>query len=84
MSTKAQTIVDPESCLNRAKDDEPIFVLRANDPIAADVVLMWANKYKLQKRGFEAMTDRQRAKFHDALNVSRAMRDWHFDDEIPF
>lgn len=28
--------------MNKAADDEPVFVLRANDPLAADVVEYWA------------------------------------------
>ena len=43
MSTKRQTLDDPNSCLNKAKDNEPIFVLRANDPIAPLVVRIWAS-----------------------------------------
>ena len=32
----------PDTCLFNAADDEVIFVLRAKDPIAADVVEIWA------------------------------------------
>lgn len=39
---KQQTIADLNSCLNRAADDEPIFVLRAKDPHASEAVLYWA------------------------------------------
>lgn len=31
-----------DTCLEKAADDEPIFVLRAHDPIAADIVEIWA------------------------------------------
>ncbi len=37
-------LTDPKSCINKASDDEPIFVLRANDPLAAGVVDYWANQ----------------------------------------
>ena len=40
---KAQNLSDPESCLNKAGDEEPIFVLRAKDPIAPMVVHIWAS-----------------------------------------
>lgn len=33
---------NPESCLNRAAHDEPVFVLRAKDPIAAMAIRHWA------------------------------------------
>lgn len=34
-------------CLVRAKDDEPIFVLRGKDPLAGDVVDYWAKCARL-------------------------------------
>ena len=37
-------LTDPMSCINKAGDDEPVFVLRANDPLAATVVDFWANQ----------------------------------------
>lgn len=40
--TKQELIDDPNSCWNKAADDEPLFVLRAKDPIAAQTVLAWA------------------------------------------
>lgn len=39
---KRDEIVNPQSCLNKAADDELVFVLRARDPIAAEVVEFWA------------------------------------------
>lgn len=33
---------DPNSCWNKAGEDEPVFVLRAKDPIARHVILIWA------------------------------------------
>lgn len=38
---KRKELSDPNSCINRAEDDEPVFVLRAKDPIASQVVLYW-------------------------------------------
>lgn len=32
----------PTSCLNKAASDEPVFVLRAKDRVAAMAVLHWA------------------------------------------
>lgn len=31
-----------ESCLNKAASTEPIFVLRANDPLFAQTIRLWA------------------------------------------
>jgi len=41
MTTKRQELVSDRSCLSRAGEDEPIFVLRAKDPIAAIAVRIW-------------------------------------------
>jgi hypothetical protein len=40
--TKAEELRNPHGCLNKAAPDEPVFVLRAKDPIAAQVVRLWA------------------------------------------
>lgn len=39
---KRDELSDPGSCLNKAADDEPIFVIRAKDPLGAATVLQWA------------------------------------------
>lgn len=41
--TKREEMVNPDSCLSKAGDDEPIFVLRAKDPMAVQTVLYWAS-----------------------------------------
>ena len=40
--SKAEVLRNPSSCLNKANPNEPIFVLRANDPIAAQIIRLWA------------------------------------------
>lgn len=42
MATKRQMLDDPNSCLNKAADNEPIFVLRAKDILAAGLIYGWA------------------------------------------
>jgi hypothetical protein len=44
---KKDEIANPDSCLNRAADDEPIFVLRASDKFAAPLVTMWGELAKM-------------------------------------
>ncbi|MDZ7735921.1 MAG: hypothetical protein U5P41_07330 [Gammaproteobacteria bacterium] len=39
MTTKSEAINNPGSCLNKAAADEPVFVLRAKDPLAAAIVM---------------------------------------------
>jgi len=57
----------PTSCLNKASDDEPVFVLRAKDPIAAMVVRYWADYAK---------GDHEAAKIREAFRLADAMDDW--------
>ena len=40
--TKREEINNPRSCLNRASDDEMVFVLRAQDKLAPILVRQWA------------------------------------------
>lgn len=42
MATKADELRTPFSCLNKARPDEPIFVLRASDPLFAQTIRHWA------------------------------------------
>lgn len=70
-----------DSCLNRAKDDEPIFVLRANDELAAGIVRSWASTYYYSKRRENAneenprgfLTHAQQKKYDEALRLADAM-----------
>lgn len=39
---KKHELADPASCLSKAHPDEPVFVLRANDPLAAQTIRLWA------------------------------------------
>lgn len=44
---KYQAIADENSCLNKAQYGEPIFILRAQDALAADLVREWADRAEL-------------------------------------
>lgn len=93
MSTKTENILDPNSCWNRAEPDEPVFILRANDPVAAANVILWAQQYLSSKGGYYRMSPEHVAKYNDAMNCAQAMKDWRSaktnrqfggDDDIPF
>lgn len=56
-------------CYGKAEPDEPIFILRANDPIAPMVVRLWAAQY-WQQGG-------KKEKVDDARAVADAMEAWH-------
>lgn len=67
--TKNQVLSDPESCLNKAKGHEPIFVLRAQDVLAIPGVLDWC--MRARELGVNP------AKLEGAQNVLTWMADWH-------
>lgn len=48
---------DPDSCLNRAGDNEMLFVVRGHDVCAAETVRDWAQRRIL--RGKNQLGDRQ-------------------------
>jgi hypothetical protein len=59
---------DPNSCLNKAADLEPVFVLRANDKLAPELVEKWAADAERHGCG--------EAKVREARNAAEAMRAW--------
>lgn len=74
---KSEEISNPESCLNRAADDEPVFVLRANDLSAPTIVRLWAQDYAFEKGGVGKMTPKQLIKFNESIDVANKMENWH-------
>lgn len=73
---KRDELIDPTSCLNRAAEDEPLFVLRANDENAPAFVTAWARDYITSKGGWANMTAAQQKKYADAMGDASAMRIW--------
>lgn len=71
---KRDEIGSMSSCLNRAADDEPLFVLRANDENAPGVVEAWAADYLTSKGGWANMTTTQREKYNEARKLASGMR----------
>ena len=66
---KKNEISDPNSCFNKAADDEPLFVLRANDPLAPAAVAAWA--------GLAFDTElHDRTKVTGARRIAEEMRRW--------
>jgi hypothetical protein len=63
--------------LKKVYDDEPIFVLRAQDQFAPILVNLWAQMLKL--------CDSNRPKIREALECAAAMEDWAkvFGSKIP-
>ena len=72
--TKAEELRNPHGCLNKAASDEPVFVLRAKDPIAAQVVRLWATM---------AERDHSADKCDGALAIAAAMDEWRAQHTAP-
>tara|TARA_R110002049_G_scaffold239404_1_gene412566 strand:+ start:2178 stop:2426 length:249 start_codon:yes stop_codon:yes gene_type:complete len=65
---KRDELTDPTSCLNKAKPDEPLFVLKATDPLAPMAIRHWITM---------ADTAYDKAKLEDAESCAAAMERWH-------
>jgi hypothetical protein len=64
------------SALTRAADDEPLFVLRAHDQLAPDLVRAWAERYRAHKAKTPPLTDREYRKYLEALSIAEMMEAW--------
>ena len=42
MATKREELTNPNECLAKVADEEPIFILRATDKLAPHLVRLWA------------------------------------------
>jgi hypothetical protein len=63
-----------EGCLGKAHDDEPVFVLRAQDCHAADLVEKWAIWASVSVPAID--TDRVGKKVGEARQIADFMRRW--------
>lgn len=64
---KRDELTNPDSCLSKAADDEPIFVLRAQDATAAIAVRQWARYSGLP---------RDHPKYQEAMQLAAMMDAW--------
>ncbi len=64
---KRDELSNPESCINRAEDDEPLFVIRGKDPIAVSVVRFWCD---------HAERDHEHEKIVEAEAIAQEMADY--------
>lgn len=78
MTTARQTIIDAskgEGCLGRARDDEPVFVLRGQDTLAPSLVENWA-VLLLRGRNPMDLSEKELSKIKDARQIAEEMRQW--------
>lgn len=57
-----------QGCLGKAADNEPVFILRAQDILAADLVDTWATQAKTLGVDWD--------KVREAREIAQAMREW--------
>lgn len=69
MATKQEELNNSQSCFNKAAHHEPIFVLRATDPLAPAVVGHWA--YLVAGTGLHSDND-----IVSAQKAAKEMRAW--------
>jgi hypothetical protein len=69
MSTKQENLDSAVSCWNKAEADEPVFILRAKDPIAPMVVRIWASLAA-------QMQAHERDKTFGAFMTATEMEEW--------
>ena len=71
---KSKELSDARSCINKAADDEPVFVLRAKDPVAPFIVRAWALASGQSQPG---------DKIAEAENLAREMELWKRSNNEP-
>lgn len=64
---KKDELLNANSCLNKAAPDEPVFVLRAKDPLAGMTVRHWATM---------ATGTHEPEKLKEALELAQRMEAW--------
>lgn len=64
---KRDELKTPTSCLNKAAPDEPVFVLRAKDAMAAQAVRHWATMSE---------GEHEAAKLAEARKLADEMDEW--------
>lgn len=68
MAAKHFEMSSPDSCLNKAADAEPIFVLCAQDMLAPTVIRFWAE--------LAEMTGSSSDKVDEAISLAEEMTYW--------
>lgn len=81
MALKYEEQLNMNSCLNKADYYEPVFVLRANDELAPNLVRDWARRYSALKGA--GMTAAQSAKFQEAVRLADTMDTWRMGHSFP-
>lgn len=76
-------------CYHEVMPDEPIFVLRAKDPVAPEVIEFWAERWGKERLENNPRTkdrlhpERVMSKQDEALKCAAAMREWRKANPVP-
>ena len=65
-------------CYKKAEEDEPIFILRASDPLSPKLVRKWVS---MSISRAPAHTQRNILKWIDAMKTAKAMEEWKLQKE---
>lgn len=77
MGTKREELESTTGCLAKAADDEPIFVLRAQDATAPMAVRNWIDGVVVQHyRDGQVMSVKLRSKLEEARRLAVRMEQW--------
>lgn len=69
---KKDELANPNSCINRAEDDEIVFVLLGRDPVASIAIRAWASQRVILKKN--KITDPQ---IEEAIAVAEILEAKH-------
>ena len=72
MKTKTEELANPASCLSRAEDNEPVFVLIGRDTCAADAVELW-----IELRIASGKNERADNQIQESLALAETMRAYY-------
>lgn len=64
------------SCLNRSRDDEPLFVLCGRDSSAPGAVRQWAAAYRRKHQAAGTFDSRRKYKYYEAQTAANDMVAW--------
>jgi hypothetical protein len=67
---KRLELTSPQSCLTRAEDDEPLFVLLARDRMAPKIIRQWVHERRAH------VEDQDEAQLTEATNLALQREEW--------
>lgn len=82
MTTKAAEMAlaaEGKGCLGKAADDEPVFILRAHDRLAPEIVEAWADKVDAAADALPQTVAGREARLNktsEARRLANDMRQW--------